>query len=590
MLDPRIYRAALVPVLLAVIVGAFSLSDRPRPIGTTLQPDAFKAEGPMAELAQMADRYPARRPGDSGDAALATRIAQTFRSMGSYQVSAPTFRGETVDGERELTTVIARQVGQAGPGLVVVAHRDALERGAKAELSGTAAMLELARIVRGGRLHRTITFVSTSGGSGGLAGARDLVHRLPGATAAVIVLGDLAGETVRRPFVAGWSTGDGVGSLQLRRTLEAAVRAEAGTNPGGSRVTSQWARLAFGATVSEQGPLVDAGFPAALLSVGGERPPPANDQLNDDRMEYFGRAALRTLTALDNGPDLAGPSTSHALVTLRKVLPVWAVRLLVAALLLAPLLVTVDGLARVRRRHGPISPWLGWIAGAAAPILVALVFVWFLGWTGLLPGTPPEPVAAGAIPFDGLAKVAVGATVLVAILGGLLLRPAILRRTGRPGRVQGEGAGVAVLVVWCGLALVLWVLNPYAAALLVPGAHLLLAVAAPELRLRRALALGLVVLSALPFLLVDISIAGQLGLGPGEFVWSCFLLVAGGIVGPLGWVIWSLVLACLAAATLIAARTRPARAAPEETEVTMRGPLSYAGPGSLGGTESALRR
>jgi len=28
----------------------------------------------------------------------------------------------------------------------------------------------------------------------------------------------------------------------------------------------------------------------------------------------------------------------------------------------------------------------------------------------------------------------------------------------------------------------------------------------------------------------------------------------------------------------------------EEAEVTIRGPLTYAGPGSLGGTESALRR
>ena len=46
--------------------------------------------------------------------------------MGSYQVSTPSFEAETADGKRRLTTVIARQVGQPGPGLVVVAHRDAL--------------------------------------------------------------------------------------------------------------------------------------------------------------------------------------------------------------------------------------------------------------------------------------------------------------------------------------------------------------------------------------------------------------------------------------------------------------------------------
>jgi Peptidase family M28 len=593
MLDPRIYRAALLPVVLALIVCAFSLSDRPRPIGTTLQPDAFgtaSKERAMTDLDTLAGQFPARRPGDSGDAALATRLAAIFRSIGSYQVSTPSFEGETADGKRRLTTVIARQVGQPGPGLVVVAHRDALGRGARAELSGTALMLELARIVRGAQLHRTITFVSTSGGSGGLAGARDLVHRLSGPTDAVIVLGDVAGRTVRRPFTPAWSTGDGVGNLQLRRTIEAALRAEADTNPGGSRATSQWARLAFPVTVSEQGPLVASDVPAALLSIGGERPPPADEPIVSARLQSIGRATLRTLTALDNGPDLEGPGSNHSLVTLRKVLPVWAVRLLVAALLLSPLLVTVDGFARVRRRHEAVGPWLWWLVAIAAPLAIALAFAWVLGATGLLGATPPEPVAGGTIAFDGVAKVGVGAVVLVALLGWLLLRPALLRRARTRGRFAGEGAGSALLVAWCGLAIVLWLINPYAAMLMVPGAHLLLAVVAPQLRLRRALAVALVALSALPFVLVQISIAGQLGLSPLRFAWFCFLLVAGGVVGPVTWAVYSLLVACLLGALLVALRSRPAAAAPEDTVITMRGPLTYAGPGSLGGTESALRR
>jgi hypothetical protein len=199
-------------------------------------------------------------------------------------------------------------------------------------------------------------------------------------------------------------------------------------------------------------------------------------------------------------------------------------------------------------------------------------------------------VAAGTIAFDGVAKVGVGAIALVAVLGWLLLRPALLRRAGVRGRFAGEGAGSALLVAWCGLAVVLWLINPYAAALMVPGAHLLLAVVAPEVRLRRALAVGLVVLSALPFLLVDLSIAGQLGLSPADFAWFCVLLVAGGVVGPLSWIVYSLLAACLLAALLVALRSRPAAAEADDGVITMRGPLSYAGPGSLGGTESALRR
>src|SRR3954451_16887840 len=193
MLDARIYRAALVPVLLAVIVCAFSLQDQPPAIVTTLAPDAFSGPRATRELRTLAAAYPRRRAGDAADAALARRIADTFRGMEpAYEVSTPTFSGETIDGRRTLTTVLARQVGAPGPELVVVAHRDAAARGAQAELSGTAAMLEIARVVAGGRLRRTVTFVSTSGGSGGAAGARDLVHRLSGNPIdAVLVLGDV---------------------------------------------------------------------------------------------------------------------------------------------------------------------------------------------------------------------------------------------------------------------------------------------------------------------------------------------------------------------------------------------------------------
>jgi hypothetical protein len=109
-------------------------------------------------------------------------------------------------------------------------------------------------------------------------------------------------------------------------------------------------------------------------------------------------------------------------------------------------------------------------------------------------------------------------------------------------------------------------------------------------RLRRGLAVALVVVAAAPFLIVDLSVAGQLGLSPADFAWFCVLLVAGGVVGPLGWAIWSLVLVCLVAALLVALRSRSSVEPQEPPQITVRGPVSYAGPGSLGGTESALRR
>jgi hypothetical protein len=86
--------------------------------------------------------------------------------------------------------------------------------------------------------------------------------------------------------------------------------------------------------------------------------------------------------------------------------------------------------------------------------------------------------------------------------------------------------------------------------------------------------------------------AHQLGLGPVDLAWTALLLVAGGHVGLLGALLWSIALGCAAAAAILCVRQprAPSGLSSDDFEITMRGPLSYAGPGSLGGTESALRR
>ena len=68
---------------------------------------------------------------------------------------------------------------------------------------------------------------------------------------------------------------------------------------------------------------------------------------------------------------------------------------------------------------------------------------------------------------------------------------------------------------------------------------------------------------------------------------------AAGHVGLAGALLWSVAFGCVAAAAMLAigGLVQPADVqALERVEVTIRGPRSYAGPGSLGGTESALRR
>jgi hypothetical protein len=592
-LDPRLYRAALAPILFALILAAFSLEDLPRPSRSTLAPDAFQSQRAFRDLNEMVRTYPNRRPGDASDEALARRVASELRNAGlpggprPFDVRLARLKGETIDGERQLVNVIARRAGIAAPQIVVVAHRDAAKRGSAAELSGTAALVELGRVLAAANVRRTITLVSTSGGSGGAAGARALADQLGGGPVdAVVVLGDMASRRVHKPLVVSYSNAGGVAPVRLTRTVQDAVATGAADDAGGPRAVTQWARLALPLTISEQGELGRAGLPAVLLSTDGERTPPAGAKVTQGSMQRYGRAALRAVQALDSGSDIGG-GPSRTLITQRKVLPEWSVRLLVAALLLAPVLVAIDGFARLRRRREPVGRGLVWVLASALPFVIALAFAVALGATGLLVATPAAPVPPGAIPVNGVALLSVA---LVFVLCWIVLRPFVVRLARVPGAPQAPATAGAMLLLLAAVAVLMWIWNPYAAALLVPALHAWLLILAPGVRLRRAASIALLVVGLLPLLALVLADARSLGLGPLDSAWMAMLLVAGGHVGFATWLVWSLVLAVAIGVGAIALRPPPPAERPGAPDVTVRGPLTYAGPGSLGGTESALRR
>lgn len=588
MLDPRIYRAALIPALIALIVAAFSLQDPPRGATTTLPPDAFDGVRAFATLEQLAREFPERRPGEDGDTRLARRVEQAFRAA-SFRVRTRELRGaETIDGQRDLRTVIATRPGETDRRIVVMAHRDAAASPARAELSGTAALLELANLFEGRSLSRTLTLVSTSGGSGGSAGAADFAEHAGGPVDAVLVLGDVASPRLRAPLVLPFSNGATLAPLSLRRTVEEAMRAELGRRPGEPRGIGQLARFALPLTPGEEGELNARGIPSVLLQASGERGPEGSDAVSRQRLEAFGRTALRSITALDHSAQ-AVERPSVSLLVRRKLIPGWPVRLLAACLLLPALVVAIDGFARVRRRKEPVGMWLAWTLSCATPFLAALLFAYILRLAGVIDAAPAAPSLPGALPVDSTARSALGATALVALLGWLLLRPLALRLAGVRGDVARPGAAAAVLLVLGGVGAVIWASNPFAALVLIPPLHLWLLVLAPDLRLRRPLAAALVVLSLLPGALVLLHHARDLGLNPLELAWALMVMVTGGQMGVLTALAWSLALGCLAAVVAIVRKEPPERAAGDEG-VTTRGPRSYAGPGSLGGTESALRR
>jgi hypothetical protein len=280
-LDVRVYRAAFLPALVALFVAAFSLVDRPDPVTSPLAPDAFDGErafgarAPLENsLSELARTFPNRRPGTADDAALADRVADTLGRPDRTQ--GPAF-DVTRERTGEVETVIGVRPGLSSRRIVVLSHRDSVARPGLAELSGTAAMLELARLFRARELRKTLVLVSTSGATEGFTGARAWADEADeDAVDAVIVLGDMASARVTKPWVVPWSLGPGPAPLALQRTVENAVRAEAG-RPGGSRAVAQWIRRALPFTVSEQGVLADAGLPAVMIGASGERGPAAGE-------------------------------------------------------------------------------------------------------------------------------------------------------------------------------------------------------------------------------------------------------------------------------------------------------------------------
>ncbi|MBA3809316.1 MAG: M28 family peptidase, partial [Solirubrobacterales bacterium] len=542
MLNGRLYRAAFVPFLAALAVAAFSLGPRPRPLGSTLAPDAFEGTRAFVELRSLAAAYPDRRPGSRGDERLAAHVAHTLESLGStagggFTVRRERIHGQTIDGERSLETVIAQRPGsRSETPILILAHRDAAARGSAAELSGTAALLELARVFAARETKRTIVLASTSGGSGGDLGAAQLATQLHEPFDAAIVLGDLAGARLRRPSVLPFSDGLGSAPLQLQRTVTDAITHEAGVNPGAPSALGQLSHLIFPLAVGEQGALNERGVPAVLVQVSGERGPKPREPLSPERLQGFGRAVLSAVDSLDAAPNISAVMQRSVLLQ-RQTLPAWAVRLLAIALMFPVFVAGVDGLARMRRRRAPVGRWAAWTLSCALPFFTCALFAYLLGWLGIIDAAPKVPALPSAMPLDGKALTAVIAVLLTFALAWMLWR-VLVRRLGWSTRPDGEVAGLSLLLIALAVAFVVWVANPFTSLLALPALHLWLALASPELRPRRPVALGLVALALAPLGLLIAFYAHQLGLGAGGVAWVALLALAGGHVAFGGAVLW----------------------------------------------------
>src|SRR3954447_9847431 len=85
LIEPRVYRAAFVPALLVLVLAAFSLESRPRPLPQGLAADVL-FDGDLAgqAAAQIAEQSPDRRVGSAGDRAMARQVAGQLGRRGFH--------------------------------------------------------------------------------------------------------------------------------------------------------------------------------------------------------------------------------------------------------------------------------------------------------------------------------------------------------------------------------------------------------------------------------------------------------------------------------------------------------------------------
>ncbi|HEY6781267.1 MAG TPA: hypothetical protein VI111_09945 [Thermoleophilaceae bacterium] len=593
MIEPRIYRAAFVPAILAVVLTMFSLGSRPRPLPQGLAADVL-FDGRLARQTaiDLVELAPDRRAGGVGDRAVAGVVAERLKRRG-FAVEVDRFE----HADRSLANVVARRAGSSRRQIVVLAARDAFRTpDADGSASDTAALLELGRVFEGRPSRRTLVLASVDGSTLGDVGTTRLLDSLgePGLVDAVLVMSDLGARSRGGPLVQAWSNDSRRAGIGLQRTAADSIRRELDLPVGGTGALGQLARLSFPIGIGDQGVLLERGFEAVRISGSGALPPDGPGQgqdIDEDRLGGLGRATLRTLTALDQArtPPQHGP---RSYVTLAgQVLPGWVLQLLAGALLLPVLAASLDAFARARRRQLAVTPWLRWVAAWVAPFVAGLALAELLAAVGATPVPPAAPVPPAVDPVDGAALAVLAGVGVAMALAWLAARRLALWPDQTLRAPDAPGAAVALMLVVSAAALALWLLNPYTALLAVPAAHLWLLACLTDPPPPRRWRLALAAAGGLPLLLVAIYYLFALDLDPLGGAWYLLLLVTGHHVSLAGSLLASTLLGAGLAALQIARQAQPEPEPPDAQErPRVYGPGGLAGPGSLGGTRSALRR
>jgi hypothetical protein len=603
LIEPRIYRAAFVPALFAVVLVMFSLESRPRPLPQGLAADVlFDGEQAAVEAREIAADQPDRTAGSRGDEATAGVVRRAFADSG-FAVELQRFEHHG----RELMNVIGRRAGRSRRQILVIAARDAAGvPDAAGSAADTAALNEVARVFAGRPSRKTLVLASVDGSALGDAGVTRLLAESDGPELVdgVLVVSGLGVGGEAKPTVVPWGNDTTRAGIGLQRTVADSIRQELGPPAAGASPAGQLARLAFPLGIGGQG---------VLLADGELSDTAAGEPVDEERLGGLGRATLRSITALDLGPaPERGPRTYVTVMS--QVMPGWVLAVLAATLILPAVAASIDAFARARRRRASVRQWLLWIAAGVLPFLIGLGLAELLALVNATPEPPPSPVAPGLYPLDAAAVATLGVVAAAVASSWVALRH-FAGPTGRKldaaagsgARATGSnataglggaidaagaasGAGVAVALVLSAAAVALWLIDPFAALVAVPAVHLWMLATVVDPPPRRRVRIGLVAGGLVLPALLAIYELFVLGVDPLSGAWYLLLLVLGGQLGLVEVVVGATFVAVFGSVLAIVRRSTPAPGGVDPVAPTTRGPLSYAGPGSLGGTDSALRR
>jgi hypothetical protein len=597
-IEPRIYRAAFLPALLALVLVAFSLESPPRALDQGLAADAlFEGEAAIKIVQSIVADAPDRRAGSKGDSLIAARVAGLFRSNG-FATTVDRFD----DDGHPLVNVLGTRAGNSSKKIVIVAARDSdTPPDATGSAADTAALMQFARVFQGRALRRTLVLASVDGGQLGDAGARRLAERIgpPGDVDAVIVISDLGAQRSRGPLVITWSNATTRSGLGLQRTVNGSLREELGATPGQEGTIPQFVRLAFPIAPGGQATMLEHGYDSVRVGGAGEVSPGggALSEVKVLRYGSLGRSVLRMIGTLDASPREPERGQTSYVGLGGMIVPSWALELLALTLVLPALVTSIDALARARRRREAVAPWALWLAAAAVPFVLSLVVGWLLVLMGIVPDAPPAPLDPRAVSLHGPAIAALVLTSLTVALAWLLLRTRVIRRTAGPlPDATAPGAACVTSLALSFVALPMTLINPFAALMLVPALHLWMLATLTEVR--RATSVVLWLTGLVPVLFVATYYLFRFELSPLRGAYYMLLLVTGGQTGLLTTVTLIVLLAITGCvATIVLARVRKGNeprarrgGPPEDPRPSVFGPGGHAGPGMLGGTGSGAAR